>query len=65
MLQPRGYTLKQVADEVGVSPATIIRWIDVRKVKITKRLDARGRYVFTEADLKKLKEHAVGIRIVG
>jgi predicted site-specific integrase-resolvase len=65
MPQPRGYTLKQVAEKVGVNAATIVRWINVRKVKITKRLDAQGHYVFAEADLRKLKEHAEGIRIVG
>jgi subtilisin-like proprotein convertase family protein len=53
----QGYSLKQVAKRVGVSTATIVRWIDVRKVKITKKKNAQGHYVFTESDLEKLKKY--------
>jgi len=57
-MPPRGYTLKQVADAVGKSPPTVVRWIDTRKVTIAKKLNAQGRYLFTEADLRKLIAHA-------
>ena len=57
MANVKSYSLKQVAERVGVSTATIVRWIDVRKVKITKKKNAQGHYVFTESDLEKLKEH--------
>lgn len=50
----KGYSLKDVADRVGRSTATIVRWIDVGKVKITKKKTAQGHYIFTEADLQKL-----------
>jgi DNA-binding transcriptional MerR regulator len=56
----KGYSLKEVAAQVGVVKATIVRWMETKKVKIPKRKNARGHYVFTEADLKKLldyKEH--------
>lgn len=55
---PKGYALKQVAKEVGKHPATIVRWIDTGKVKITKKYTAQGQYVFTEADLRTLKEYS-------
>lgn len=53
----KGYTLKEVADEVGVVKATIVRWMDTRKVKVKKKRTARGHYFFTEADLKKFIEY--------
>jgi predicted site-specific integrase-resolvase len=62
-MPPQGYTLKQVANSVGTSTATIVRWIDTRKVTIVKRKNAQGRYVFSETDLRKLKEHAEKIDV--
>jgi predicted site-specific integrase-resolvase len=53
----KGYSLKQVAKKVGRSTATIVRWIDVGKVKITKKKNAQGHYIFTEADLEKLRSY--------
>lgn len=56
----KGYSLKEVSAKVGVVKATIVRWMETKKVRIPKRKNARGHYVFTEADLKKLldyKEH--------
>jgi len=53
----KGYSLKEVASRVGVVKATIVRWIETRKVKVPKRKNARGHYVFTEADLRKLIEY--------
>ena len=55
------YTLKEVAKKVGVSTATIVRRIEFRRVKITKRKNVRGHYIFTEADLAKLIAHNDGI----
>ena len=53
----KGYSLKEVASKVGVSTATIVRWIETRKVRVPKRKNARGHYIFTEADLRKLNEY--------
>ena len=53
----RGYSLKEVASKVGVVNATIVRWIETRKVKVAKKKNARGHYFFTEADLRKLIEY--------
>jgi len=53
----KGYSLKEVAKKVGVSTATIVRWIETKKVKVPKRKNAQGHYFFTEADLQKLIEH--------
>lgn len=58
----KGYSLTEVANQVGVVNATIVRWIETRKVKIPKRKNSRGHYVFTEADLKKLIEYKNRVR---
>jgi len=50
----KGYTLKEVSQKVGVSAATIVRWIETKKVKVVKKKNAQGYYFFTEADLQKL-----------
>lgn len=57
MPNPRGYTLKEVAQKVGVVNATIVRWIETHKVRVPKRKTIQGHYFFTEADLKKLLEY--------
>lgn len=62
MASVKGYTLKEVAKKVGVSEATIVRRIEYGRVKITKKKNVRGHYVFTEADLQKLKDHNDGIK---
>ena len=50
----KGYSLKEVANKVGVSSATIVRWIETKKVRVSKRKNAQGHYFFTEADLQSL-----------
>ena len=58
----KGYSLKDVAAKVRRSTATIVRWIATRKVRITKKKNAQGHYIFTEADLQKLKAHNDSIK---
>lgn len=53
----KGYNLKEVASKVGVVNATIVRWMETKKVNVPKRKNARGHYFFTEADLRKLIEY--------
>ncbi len=53
----KGYSLKEVAEKVGRSTATIVRWIDLKKVDIVKKKTAQGHYIFSEADLQKLKAY--------
>ncbi len=65
MANVKGYSLKHVAKRVGVSTATIVRWIEVRKVKITKKKNVHGHYVFTEADLQKLKAYTESLDFGG
>jgi DNA-binding transcriptional MerR regulator len=52
-----GYTLKQVAGQVGVSTATIIRWMATKKVRVARKKNQHGYYSFTEADLRKLIDY--------
>jgi excisionase family DNA binding protein len=61
----KGYTLKEVASKVGVSTATIVRWIETGKVKVPKRKNRRGYYFFTEADLRRFTEYVNHITTVG
>ena len=53
----RGFSLKEVASKVGVVNATIVRWVETKKVRVPKRKNARGHYFFTEADLRRLIEY--------
>lgn len=60
----KGYSLKEIAAKVGRSTATIVRWMDVGKVKITKKKNAQGQYFFTEGDLERFKSYNDSVRTV-
>ena len=62
MSSVKGYTLKEVAAKVGRSTATIVRWMIARKVQVSRKKTAQGRYIFTEGDLQKLKSHNESIK---
>jgi predicted site-specific integrase-resolvase len=62
MVKVKGYSLKEVANEVGVATATIVRWIEVKKVDVVKKKNTRGHYIFTESDLQKLIAYHERIR---
>jgi transposase len=57
MAKVAGYALKQVAEKVGRSKATIVRWMETAKVQVKKKKNAQGQYIFTEADLQKFIAH--------
>ena len=48
-------TITDVADRIGVTPKTIIRWEKAKKVSRSKR-DWRGWRVYDKNDLKRLKD---------
>ena len=48
-------TITDVAERIGVTPKTIIRWEQARKVNRSKR-DWRGWRVYDKNDLKRLKD---------
>jgi DNA-binding transcriptional MerR regulator len=48
-------TITDVAERIGVTPKTIIRWEKSKKVKIAKR-DWRGWRVYDKVDLRILKD---------
>jgi len=64
MAEVKGYTLKQIAKKVGSSTATIVRWMDLKKVAVSKKKNAAGHYFFTEADLQKFKSYKDSIKQV-
>jgi len=47
-------TITEVAEIVGISPKTIVRWEKVGKVKKAKR-DWRGWRIYSEEDLEGIK----------
>ncbi len=46
-------TITEVAEILGISPRTIERWEETRKVKKAKK-DYRGYRVYVQSDLEKL-----------
>jgi len=48
-------TITEVADIVGISPKTIVRWEKVGKVRKAKR-DWRGWRIYDEDDLEHIKQ---------
>ncbi len=48
-------TITDVAERIGVTPKTIIRWEKSKKVKPAKR-DWRGWRVYEKDDFKRLKD---------
>lgn len=48
-------TITEVAELVGISPKTIVRWEKVGKVKKARR-DWRGWRVYDEGDLDNIKQ---------
>ena len=48
-------TITEVADIVGISPKTILRWEKVGKIDKAKR-DWRGWRVYAEEDLRKIED---------
>ena len=48
-------TITEVADMVGISPKTLVRWEKVGKVRRAKR-DWRGWRVYSEDDLSHIKQ---------
>ena len=48
-------TITQVADKIGVSAKTVLRWEKAGKVPKSKR-DWRGWRFYTKEDLKELQE---------
>lgn len=56
---PRSYTTQQVADAVGVTKKTILRWLRNGKIREPRRVGVKGTNlrIWSERDLKVAKEH--------
>ena len=48
-------TITDIADRIGVTPKTIIRWEKAKKVTPSKR-DWRGWRVYDKKDLRRLRD---------
>ena len=51
-------SLREVAEKLGVSERTIVRWIETGKVEVKKNKNRQGHYRFTRDDFLKLKKYA-------
>jgi DNA-binding transcriptional MerR regulator len=49
-------TITEVADLVGISPKTIVRWEKIGKVRRAKR-DFRGWRIYEEEDLNTIRQY--------
>ena len=54
------YTLKQAAEQIGVAPITLKRWLLARKVPEVAR-DRNGWRVFTADDIRRLRAFATAL----
>ena len=57
----RTFTLKAAAEQVGVAPITLKRWLLDRKVAEVAR-DRNGWRVFSDADVERIKRYALTLR---
>ena len=61
---PRFQSLREVADRVGVTPATLARWVQAGKVEAVRTGTGRGRVFVNAAEAQKIasprpaKEHS-------
>ncbi len=52
------YRTGEVVEIVGLSRPTLRRWIKAGKVQVANRKDVRGWRIFTEEEVKKIKNFA-------
>lgn len=63
MPRARDLTLKEVADDLGVHFATVLRWIHNGKVKrVTLKKNSSGHFVFRKTDLVALRRYKNSVR---
>lgn len=49
------FTITEVADMLGISPKTLVRWEKVGKIRRSKR-DWRGWRIYEDADVQQIKD---------
>ncbi len=52
------YQLTEACKMAGISRSTLLRWIDNEMIADAERKDRNGWRLFTEEEVKKLKEYA-------
>ena len=52
------YRTAEVAWKAGISRSTLLRWINDGIIKDTSRRDRRGWRLFSEDDIKRIKDEA-------
>jgi len=56
------YRTREVCQIVGVSRSTLLRWLNTSILKDASHRDRRGWRLFTEADVKRIKDEANRIK---
>jgi len=56
------YRTSEVCRLVGISRATLLRWISDGIIKDAKKRDRRGWRLFTESDIKMIKKEVNHVR---
>ncbi len=57
------YRTKEACKKAGISRATFFRWLKEKQINDVKQKDRRGWRLFTDKDIKKIKEEAEKIVI--
>jgi predicted site-specific integrase-resolvase len=57
MVRPKHCNLREAAEQIGIAPITLRRWLLGRKVKEVAR-DRNGWRVFTQSDVRRIRKFA-------
>jgi predicted site-specific integrase-resolvase len=60
--QQRYYRTSEICQAAGVSRTTLWRWVKAGVLDYTAKRDRRGWRLFTDADLKTIKDEAQRVR---
>lgn len=56
------YRTTEAAKVAAISRSTLLRWLDDGTIKDAPRRDRRGWRLFTEADIKRIREEANNVK---
>jgi len=58
------YRTNEALQRIGISKATLFRWLKENKIADVKHKDLRGWRLFTEEDIERIRKHANTITVV-
>ena len=60
----RYYRTDEALKRIGISRATWFRWVKDKKIQDVKRKDVRGWRLFSEQDIRRIREFANTIQVL-